>query len=125
MFLVDSAGDWTVLLPNKGYVPNGNPLLPAIYQVPDTLRKKLRPSETPGAEKLFAVEAYWRIDALENLASALANETDSGRARDLGRRLLARLELENAKPDGLHSLRVGALVFHDSGGHSVQEVEKH
>ena len=124
MFLVNSAGDWTVLLPNKEYAPNGNPLSTAQYQVPDNIKKRLRPATTPGAEKLFAVAAYWRIGALEELAAALAVETNAEHARALGQQLLARLRLEEAAANGIPGLAFGTSEFHNSGRPSVMEAEK-
>jgi hypothetical protein len=124
MFLVDSNGYWTVLVPNKAQAPNLNPLSPSLYQVPDNIDKKLRTPETAGAEKLFVVAAYWRIDALEDLAAALATETDMERERALGQQLLARLRLEDAKPAGIHGLSVGTFEFHNSGRFPVQAAEK-
>jgi hypothetical protein len=124
MFLVDSVGAWTVLLPNKAYAPNPNPLSPALYQVPDNIQRKLRPPKTPGAEKLFVVVANWRIDALEELAKKLSVETDPERAGALGEQLLKRLALEEAKPIELHGLKVGTKVIYDSGRTSVQDGEK-
>jgi hypothetical protein len=124
MFLVDSAGNWTVLLPNRVYAPNGNPLSPALYQVPDNIARKLRPPDTPGAEKLFAVEAYWRIGALEDLAAQLAAETNPERARALGQQVLARLKLEDAAADEIPGLAYATLEFHNSGRPSAQEAER-
>lgn len=121
MFLVDSAGEWTVLLPNQAHVPNRNPLPRAVFQVPDNIRKRLRPADTPGVEKLFVVLASWRIGALEDLAAALK---DSGRAGALGKRLLARLRLEEAAAPGIPGLSFGTYEFHDSGRISLQGVEK-
>lgn len=124
LFLVDTTGNWTVLAPNKAYLPNANPLAGTLYQVPDNLKDKLHPSETPGAETMFAVTAYWRIDDLENLAAALASETNSERARALGNAILARIRLEQAKPDGIRGLKVGTFEFDDAGRTSLQKVEK-
>jgi hypothetical protein len=115
LFLVDSNGDWHVLLPNKMYAPNSNPLSPASYQVPDNIRRKLRPPEMPGVEKLFVVAAYWRVEALEAMASAISAESNPERLRALGQELLARLRLEEAKPSGLHGLAVGTEEFDDAG----------
>lgn len=124
LFLVDSVGDWTVLLPNKAYAPNANPLPPASYQVPDDIDRKLKTPDTPGAETLFVVAAWWRIDALEDLAIALAREPNVERARAIGQQLLARLRLEDAKPAGIHGLSVGTFEFHNSGRSPVQAAEK-
>lgn len=114
LFLVDSAGDWKVLLPNK---TDPNPLLPAQYRVPDQLdfKGRLHPPETPGAEKLFLVVAWWRIPALEDLSARLAAEKVPERARDLGRQIEARLQLEWAKPAALKGLKHGQLEFDNAG----------
>jgi len=125
VFLVDSAGDWTVLFPDKAYAPNHNPLSPASYQLPDNIGKELRPPDTPGEEKAFFVVAYWRISALEELAAALATETSSARARALGQQVLKRLQLEFAKPAGIHGLKVGTWESANTGRPSIQEAEKH
>jgi hypothetical protein len=124
MFLVDSAGNWAVLLPNKAYAPNLNPLPPALYEVPDNIQQRLTPPDTPGAEKLFVVIASWKIDALEDLSAKLAAEKDPARARDLGRQVQERLRLELAKPDELKGLKVGTREFHNSGRPSVEVGEK-
>lgn len=122
LFLVDSEGVWSVLLPNKIYAPSGNPLPPALYQVPDKTQKRLHPPNTPGSEKLFAVAAYWRIGALEDIASELSVEP-AARTTNVGDRLLARLQLEEAKPVGLHGLSVGTKEFEDSGPPEAQGSE--
>ena len=124
LFLVDSNGDWRALLPNKTYAPNSNPLPPASYQVPDNIRRKLRPPEMPGVEKLFVVAAYWRVQALEEIASAISAESNPERLRALGQRLLARLRLEEAKPPGLHGLAVGTEEFDDAGRAAEFEGER-
>jgi hypothetical protein len=113
LFLVDSDGSWRVLLPNK---TNPNPLLPFTYQVPDNYGK-LHPSNTPGAENLFLIVAWWPIPALEDLLDKLAAETDPERVRDLGRQIDERLRLEQAKPTALKGLKTGTLEFEDSGKH--------
>lgn len=114
LFLVDSTGDWKVLLPNK---TDPNPLLPAKYTVPDELdfKGRLHPPDRPGAERLFLVIARWKIPALEDLSAKLAAETDPERARDLGLQIDARVRLEGAKPDALKGLKTGFLEFNDSG----------
>jgi hypothetical protein len=124
MFLVDSAGDWKVLFPNKTYSPNKNPLSPALYQVPDPIGKELRPADTPGEEKVFFVVANWRIGALEDLAAALAAEVNSERSRALGQQIYKRLQLEFAKPAAIHGLKVATWESDDSGRPSVPEAEK-
>jgi hypothetical protein len=115
LFLVDSEGAWSVLLPNNIYAPSGNPLPPAVYQVPDKTQKRLHPPNTPGSEKLFAVAAYWRIGELEDIALELSVEPNASRATTVGDRLLARFRLEQAKPVGFHGLSVGTKEFEDSG----------
>jgi hypothetical protein len=115
MFLVDSKADWIVLLPNKLYSRNRNPFPPARYQIPIDVGRRLTPADTAGSEKMFLVIANWRIDVLEDLALKLEGETDPERARAVGRQIQKRLEAENAKPDGLHGLRVGSVEIQDLG----------
>jgi hypothetical protein len=111
LYLVDSKGDWKVLLPNKTDV---NPLFPSVYKAPDEYQM-LHPPVTPGTEKLYLVVAWWRIPALEDLSAKLMSETDPGRLHELGSQLDARLHLEQAKPVALKGLKTGWLEFTDSG----------
>jgi hypothetical protein len=115
LFLVDSSGDWTALLPNR---TNANPLPPDQYTVPAATdyKVKLHPSEKAGAEKLFLVVAWWRIPTLEKLAADLMTEPDVEMRRRLGDQVAARLQLEGARPiDVVKGLKVGHAMFNSSG----------
>lgn len=114
MFLVDSSGNWKVLLPNNTY---RNPLLPATYKVPDDLdfKKKLQASNAPGVETVFLVIAWWPIPTFDDLSARLAREADPQAQRALGDQIFERIRLEQKKPINLTGLKVGTLTFTSSG----------
>jgi hypothetical protein len=115
LFALNSTGEWSALFPNPKYAPNANPLPPAVYRIPDVTRPPLRVKPPPGVEKLFAVFANWRIEALEQFAQQLAGGSRAKADAEVPAQLAARLRVEDDYAGKIPGLKIAVLPFQNAG----------
>lgn len=113
LFLVDSIGAWTAVLPNRAVLPMENPLRAGEYWLPGQASGGLHPVAYPGAERLYAVVTAWRHRVFEDFATRLAAPQTTQARRSLSDELLTRLRHEQQSKGVMPGFAIGSLELHN------------
>ena len=111
IYQIDNSNNLTQLFPNSSFVPTTNPIPPGPLRIPDGF-DWFYLDDVPGVETIYLVVSRWRQKELEELSKSFETVLDNAEARrQLLKRFLARLQVEEQATDDLPGLVYGKYQF--------------